>query len=531
MNWRNRPGNVASTLLAGTLLLSTCQEPADRAASDSYSCEPVDPVAPHNPDSAVTDERVELLLSFSVPEPIYNDQFFVSPLEEGERPHFIYRSETTLHVYDPGGTRLWSAESANPQVDSPNALGTTHAAADVTGDGRMEVIALEDSGRIKIHEGSSGELLRTLSLPEPENEYAHWAHLAVVNLRGAGDRDAILQAVDRRGEGIHRYMNRTLLAWDLDDDRELWRVRQGAEPGDGVYEGYWGPAHGSFRTADIDGDGRDEVVGANLVDADGEVVDVGYPRSWVDVRDDGFVDHLDALAIGDFRSDHPGLEWVVTQEDHAGRSDYHVAMVSEEGVQWRVETDLFPEGGAREPQNIAVGRFDPERHRPRIWVRSRFPKPFLDSIETSQHPWILNELGERVADYRMVEALPAGFNQHENGNCEGLETIAPIQWIGGDVEHIAAKARHVDGEIGVFDAMTGEPVWYSPGHVPAMQAALLYVADVTDDGREEVVVYDAGGARIAVYGNPESGPETSAAGTWGDPNYRNLKQNWNYYSP
>lgn len=518
-----------SSLITAVALLAACG-PAPSDGPGLAACYPPSP-SPGEPP-ADGSGVVEEFLSFPIAQPVFKYQFFVAPTEEGGPLHYTYRSEDALYVHGPDGDQLWSASLSNPQLESPNSLGTAHGAADTNGDGRFEIVALDGSGRIVIHDARTGARRRTLELPAPEDEHAHWAYLAIANLRGVGDRDVIVQSVDAREAGPQRYLNRTLLAWNLEEDRELWRVTQGPDPAEGVYRGYWGPAHGSFRSADVDGDGRDEVVGGNLVTFDGEVVDLGYPRSWVGVRADGFVDHLDAVLIGDLRSDRPTLEWIVTEEDHVDRSDWHTTMLTpDEGVLWRSETDLFSDSMAREPQNVAAGRFDSTRSDSQVWVRSRFPVEHLFDEEISQHPWLFDANGEPFAHYRTVEVLPEAFNEHEFGNCEGLELIVSIDWFGGKRDYIAAKARHVEGNIGVFDPVTGEPVWYSPRDVPATAAGLLYVADVTGDGREEVVIQDTREGTIRVYRNPAPPADTAVPSKWDEPHYRRIKQNWNYYSP
>lgn len=471
--------------------------------------------------------------TFSVSQPPFHDQFFVADLTGDGRSDYTFRSRDSLFAYDPAGRPLWSVAVSNPQERIERlrlGLGAAHGTGRLNAAGSATVVALDREGQILVIDGATGEVRRTISIPSVATD-TRWVYVAVANLRGAGDRDIVLQAMDTTLSLPTHYLGRSLLAWDLDNDRELWRVYQSSDPTVGAREGFWSPAHGPFRIADVTGDGRDEVVGGNMVLPDGRVVDLGYSREWVRYRDAGFMDHLDAVAIGPVLPDRPGVEWVVTEEGHVS-GHFATVLLSPAGLVWRREVEIFSPGADREPQNLAVGNFDPERPDREIWVRSRFPSRFRAvEAETSQHPWVFDASGELIAHYRTVETLPPGFNQHARGNCEGLEMIHTIDWRGGTKDYLAAKARHVDGNVGVFDAMTGKALWVTGRDAPAVQATLIYVADVSGDAREEVIVYDAADGTIKVYGNPEESLNPAKPSKWEDRNYRRIKQVWNYYSP
>ncbi|HXE57749.1 MAG TPA: hypothetical protein VNK43_07105 [Gemmatimonadales bacterium] len=536
--WRPGPGRMGLTVAGASRELEVT-EPRDTLRlrdrsgavatyarlTESPSCRSVEP--PPAP------------LTFAVSEAPYNYQLAVADLTGDGRPDFSFRSADSLHALDNAGRRLWSAP-----LRSPHALGTprlahaggaTHGVADVDGDGAIELVALDAANRLHVFDGSTGRPERAIALPDPGAERV-WAYVAVVDLRGRGDRDAVVQALDASPtsraakEVAPSFVGRTLLGWDLEGGTELWRVEQDADTANGLYEGYWGQAHGPFRAADVDGDGRDEVVGGNLVDHDGRVVDLGYPRDWLRIVPGGHVSHLDAVMIGDLRPDLPGLEWVVTEEDWGENGgDWHTTLLSPRGVVWRVETTLFPDGNDREPQNVAPGEFDPGRPGREIWVRSRFPRPREEG--GSQHPWVLDPSGRLLAHYATADVLPPDFNTHRRGNREGLEIIGAIDWLGGDRELLVAKARHVEGNVGIFDPLTGRAVWYTPRTGPAVEATLVMAADVVGDAREEVVIHDRRAGAIRVFVNLAPVPASGRRSRWADPLYRRIKQNWNYYSP
>ena len=61
-------------------------------------------------------------------------------------------------------------------------------------------------------------------------------------------------------------------------------------------------------------------------------------------------------------------------------------------------------------------------------------------------------------------------------------------------------------------------------------AAKFYVADVSGDYREEMIVYNGETQQIEVYWNPASN-RNSKPRYWEQNVYRRLKDNFNYYSP
>lgn len=209
--------------------------------------------------------------------------------------------------------------------------------------------------------------------------------------------------------------------------------------------------------------------------------------------------------------------------------------MNKSGLLWRKEITFTGYEDFKEPQHTAVGNFSVTHNHAEVWVRSRLgggdPNHFYRPFD-SQYPWAFNGTGSIIATYRTVERLPAGFNTDPTwGNKYGIEMIWTIDWTGGPKEHIAAKARWVEGHIGIFDAVTCDSVWTSLGHYPSIQARMLYVADIAGDGREEMIVYDASDGRIKVFWNPAENPYQPRLPKWEDPLYKRLKQNWNYYSP
>ena len=258
-------------------------------------------------------------------------------------------------------------------------------------------------------------------------------------------------------------------------------------------------AHGPFRAADLNADGLDEICGFTILDSNGGRTNWAYPP--IDKKyADGASFHIDSIFIYDVRPEVPGLEVVLLEE---GRNYTALANFKEGLLWWTTNT-------RQEPQNAVVGEFSLEYAGLEIWCRSRY--------NTHQKPWVLNAHGKVISSYEMVACAPDGWTT------SGVEVIVPIDWSGASIQLAAAKERHESGDVGLFKPMTGEFVL----HIKA-KADRLYVADITGDWREEIIIVE--GKQIRFFENANPNPQPQHPRLWRQQNYRRNKMSWNYYSP
>jgi hypothetical protein len=307
----------------------------------------------------------------------------------------------------------------------------------------------------------------------------------IANFRGRGDRDLLLQATDATGYRMGRF----LAAYAIEDllgageATPLWRR-----------DDFVATAHNGARVADLDGDGRDEVLGATILGPDGRIT--------VRIPVEG---HLDGIHAHDVRPDIPGLEVVALEEGNdRGKLEGRVFLYGKHRAIWVADFHR------QEPQNAAVGRFDPERPGLQTWCRSRYDK--------HQKPFVFDAAGKVVVDYRMSDVAPDGWTR------SGVEVIFTIDWTGERRQHAVAKERHTAGDVAIFDPMTGRFL-----HRFRERADRLYVADVSGDWREEVIVVS--GNRLNIYENDAANPDPGRARLWEQQSYGRSKMTWNYYSP
>jgi hypothetical protein len=405
---------------------------------------------------------------------------------------FVVTAPGKIGAYRQDGERVWLLE-ADVRVSAGSSesrgLPGHHApgvqVADIEGNSQPRLLYLDQASTVHIHDAATGTKVRSVRVPHPAGA-ERWEHLVVANLRGQGDRDVVLQATNAKGYRVGRYV----AAYAIEDleGKPLWQT-----------DHFGALAHGPFRVADLTGDGRDEICGFTLLSPEGKSTDWNYPPISPEFGK-GRSFHIDGLTIEDVRPDVPGLEVVLLEE---GRN--YVGVVNfERGLLW------WETRHQEEPQNAAVGEFDPQRPGLEIWNRSRHNR--------NQTPWVFDARGQVIAEYPMSQVAPEGWTD------AGVEVIVPIHWTGAPTQLIAAKERHTRGDVAVIEPLTGRFVLRLKE-----QADRLYVADVSGDWREEIIVIN--GRELRVYENPDPNPRPHQPRLWERQHYRRNKMTWNYYSP
>lgn len=383
-----------------------------------------------------------------------------------------------IAAYRNDGSRLWVKKASvciggsSEQEGLPGHHGPGVQAADIDGDGRTEVLYLTHDGALHVVKGTTGQRRWKANPPVPEGA-EHWEHLVIADFRGEGDRDLLLQATNAKGYRVGRY----LAAYRLRDLRRsnfrpLW-----------TRDDFAACAHNGARVADLNGDGRDEVLGQMLLSSSGETLQT-VPF--------GGKAHADYVSAADVRPDSPGMEVVLLEEElRSGRRVGGAYLAGNGTTIWQSHHE------GQEPQNAAVGEFNPASTGLEIWCRSRHA--------TGQTPFVFDARGNLIASWEM-------------------KSVAPEDWTGEDQQLCAAKERHESGDVAIFDALTGTFL-----HRCKEQADRLYVADVSGDWREELIVLN--GNKLSVYHNDDPNPNPDRPRLWSRNEYRRSKMTWNYYSP
>jgi hypothetical protein len=239
--------------------------------------------------------------------------------------------------------------------------------------------------------------------------------------------------------------------------------------------------------------------------------------------------HIDSIFVADVRPDIPGLEVIALEEGGGWRVSggrNRLFRFLRRNYNWIV-TRLLPGGNRvflyngervlweghhqyQEPQNAAIGDFDTGRPGLEVWCRSGY--------STNQRPFVFDAYGRVFSSYKLDDVAPKGWT------VEGIEVISSINWTGEFKQLAAAKERHKSGDVVIFDPMNGRFLKRFKE-----RAHRLYVADVTGDWREEIVVLN--GNEIRIYENDQPNPNPNHPRLWEKSHYRRSKMTWNYYSP
>jgi len=389
-----------------------------------------------------------------------------------------------LAAYGGDGKKLWLLKrdvvvgSSSESHGLPGHCGPGVAAGDVDGDGKCEVVFMTKDSVLHVVDGKTGREQAKAKPPVPKGAQ-RWELAMIADFRGTGgDLDILLQATNKDGYRTGRYLAAYTMKRLLAGGKPLWQTDR-----------FKSCAHNGARLADLDGDGRDEVLGQTIFSPHGKLLTEAVPDRY----------HMDSVFVADVQPKRKGLE-VVLLEEGANQ----VQVVGLAGPIWR---NHFKK---QEPQNAAVGRFKGGSDEVFIWCRSRYNE--------HQRPFVFDSSGKMIFDYKMDDVAPKGWT------ASGVEIIYTIDWTGHKQQLACAKERHTSGDVCLFEPLMGKFVARFEE-----KADRLFVADVTGDWREEIVVLN--GSELHVYKNDKPNPRPNRNRLWADRNYRRLKQCYNYYSP
>lgn len=207
-------------------------------------------------------------------------------------------------IGDPHADWREGTDAVVPTKDSSGAI----KAADGSLRARLEGRILRGPEYLTVFDGRTGAALDTVKyLPgrHPDTDNPTFEQLRDVWGDGYANRSDRFLAGVAYLDGEHPsmlfcrgyYTRAVIAAWDFRDGKLKSRWVFDSDDGTPGNENYRGQGNHNLSVADVDGDGRDEIIyGAAVIDDNGTGL---YSTGW---------GHGDALHVGDFVPDNPGLE-------------------------------------------------------------------------------------------------------------------------------------------------------------------------------------------------------------------------------
>jgi hypothetical protein len=325
-----------------------------------------------------------------------------------------------------------------------------------------------------------------------------WACCVVANFEGNGDVDMLLATADNlRPEGYRRL--RKIAAYRIFD---LISFGPKATPF-WKHDDFVCQSHNQPLCVDLNNDGKDEVIGASIINSNG--------KETYRAIDNTMLPHVDSIAIADIDPDLPYMEVCVPVEAGSAGGGTPEILFKIDGEIWRYSDKTSTDG-----DKVVVGDFDTTRTGLELFFRGN----------SSDDMFVLDKDGNKIADYYFSNTRPNDWYFIKPKDTGGIENLWSINWTGGQKQYIAVKERHINGKTGLFDPMTGKIIMQI-----MTKADRLYVCDIQGDWREEIIVVNAAESRIEIYENtaPNKRPSTDFS-LWKQQHYRRGKMTWGYYT-
>jgi hypothetical protein len=450
---------------------------------------------------------------------------------DGVYKDFIRYTNSRLQAFTYTGgtsvTKLWEFNAPVALPPAPERYFYKYTLWDVDRDNRTEVIgpfATRDGIVVRIVDGATGAVEREFSqfplhedgrtgkFPLPtsdDSEETMRIYATIANVRGGDVPQDIVVLTEEDSEGdIFVFTEKLNLLWHTAGDNATKEK---------IYAHYpW--------TGDIDGDGKDEFLGAWALDDDGTKLARLTPPTWAPA--DYYFDHLDRAFFGDFDPKRPGMEVLLSHE--------------------YVYAALYA------AEDLSNPTAQP------LWIRADLPDPSED-----QRPGRNDSDGDAkinaVGEFTVTEGVPTGIevayerdvyrdlDPEETGifDITGNEpkTILRISdglhmdWDGDRTldELFAARSGGISAPWNNGESFEVEEFYYANGG-PALTPLPVpdlngngtvdsdedmrvygYALDILGDYREEVVFID--NDEMAIYGAAGSGKEKYMS-PWSHPSYQ-----------
>ena len=364
--------------------------------------------------------------------------------------------------------------------------------------GTPEVFYLMRNGKLQVLNAQTGAVLHTKDLPMTDSDMGKWTCCAVANFEGKGDVDMLLATADNVRSGSYKRLKK-IAAYRIFDlinsgpaATRLWKN-----------DDFVCQSHNQPLCVDLNKDGRDEVIGASVIDFNG--------KEKYRAIDNTAFPHIDSIAIADIDPDLPNMEVCVPVEAGPAAGGTPEILFNNDGEIWRYTAKMSTDG-----DKVVVGDFDTARSGLELFFRGN----------SSDDMFVLDKDGNKIADYYFANTRPNDWYFIKPKDTGGIENLWTINWTGGQKQYIAAKERHINGKVGLFDPMTGKIIMQI-----ATNTDRLYVCDVQGDWREEMIVVNAAASRIEIYENTNPNERPSADfSLWNQQQYRRGKMTWGYYT-